>query len=73
MFMASDFDMLHLHMEPQYPFAYWVIFHGPVVVCSLFSKFFNKILNSNTVNVSNGLNPDQDGRSVRPFLGPNCL
>ena len=22
MFMASDFNMLHLHMEPQYPFAY---------------------------------------------------
>ena len=36
-------------MEPQYPFAYWVIFHAPVVVFSLFSKTFNKNLNSNTV------------------------
>ena len=44
MFKASDFDMLHLHMEPQYPFAYWVIFH-----VQSFSNFFNKILNSNTV------------------------
>ena len=36
MFMASDFNMLHLRMEPQYPFAYWVIFHASVVVFSLF-------------------------------------
>ena len=42
MFMASDFDMLHLHMEPQYPLAYWVIFHGPVVVCSLFQNILIK-------------------------------
>ena len=25
MFKASDFDMLHLPIEPQYPNAYWVI------------------------------------------------
>ena len=46
MFKASDFDMLHLHMEPQYPSAYWVFFHAPVVVCSLFSKTFDKNVQS---------------------------
>ena len=46
MFKASDFRLLHLPMEPQYPFAYWVIFHAPVVVCSLFSKTINKNLQS---------------------------
>ena len=25
------------------------------------------------MEVSNGLDPDQDRRSVRPDLGPNCL
>ena len=30
MFMASDLDMLHLPIEPQYPFAYWIIFHALV-------------------------------------------
>ena len=44
MIKASGFDMLHLPMEPQYPFAYWVIYHAPVVVCSLFSKTINKNL-----------------------------
>ena len=38
MFKASDLDMLHLPIEPQYPFAYWVIFQAPVVICSLFKK-----------------------------------
>ena len=46
--MASYFDILHVRMEPQYPFAYWEIFHAPVVVFSHFSKTFNKNLNSNT-------------------------
>ena len=27
----------------------------------------------NTIRVSNGLDPDQDRRSVGPDLGPNCL
>ena len=49
MFKASDFNMLHLCMEPQYPFVYLVIFHASVVVFSHFSKTFNKNLNSNTV------------------------
>ena len=26
-----------------------------------------------TIRVSNGLDPDQDRRSVDPDLGPNCL
>ena len=26
----------------------------------------------NTISVSNGLDPDQDQRSVGPDLGPNC-
>ena len=46
MFKASDFNMLHLLMELQYLLVYWVIFHAPVVVCSLFSKTFNKNLQS---------------------------
>ena len=73
MLKASDFVMLHLRMEPKYPFAYCVILHAPVEIFSLFSIFLNKILNSNTFKVSNGLNPDQDGRSVCPYLGQNCL
>ena len=27
----------------------------------------------NIIRVSNGLDPDQDRRSVGPGLGPNCL
>ena len=27
----------------------------------------------NTISVSNGLDPDQDRRSVGPDMGPNCL
>ena len=27
----------------------------------------------NTIRVSNGLDPDQDRRSVGPDLGPNCF
>ena len=34
----------------------------------IFSKFLLRIL-----SVSNGLDPDQDLRSVGPDLGPNCL
>ena len=38
----------------------------------LSAHFFQKIL-SGTLSESNGLDSDQDGRSVRPDLGPNCL
>ena len=34
---------------------------------------FCKISFRNTIRVSNGLDPDQDRRSVGPDLGPNCL
>ena len=40
--------------------------------------FFSKLAFSiksfrNKISVSNGLDPDQDRRSVGPDLGPNCL
>ena len=39
-----------------------------------FSKLtFSKKSFRNTIRVSNGLDPDQDQRSVGPDLGPNCL
>ena len=41
--------------------------------CSFFlNDLFLEIL-SGTLSVSNGLDPDQDGHSVGPDLGPNCL
>ena len=44
------------------------------VVCRFFSKStFSKNSFRNTIRVSNGLDPDQDRRSVGPDLGPNCL
>ena len=54
--------------------ACWVIFHAFVVVCLHFSKItFLKKSFRKTVRVSNGLDPDQDRRSVGLFLDPNCL
>ena len=44
-----------------------------MTVTFLVSNTFNKILNSYTVKVSNGLNPDQDGHSRCCDLGPNYL
>ena len=42
--------------------------------CRLFSKFtFSKNSFTNSIRVSNGLDPYQDGCSVCPGLGPNCL
>ena len=35
-----------------------------------FADFFH---NRNTIRISNGLDPDQEGCSVGPDLGPNCL
>ena len=35
--------------------------------------FFSKHSFMNTIRVSNGLDQDQDRRSVRSDLGPNCL
>ena len=35
--------------------------------------FFQKQSFRHTIRVSNGLDPDQDRRSVGPDLGPNCL
>ena len=35
--------------------------------------FFSKNSSRNTIGASNGLDPDQDRRSVGPDLGPNCL
>ena len=35
---------------------------------NFFKKFFQ-----DAIRVSNGLDPDQDRRSVGPDLGPNCL
>ena len=44
--------------------------------CSLLTffkiKFFSKIL-SETISMSNGLDPDQDTHSVGPDLVPNCF
>ena len=40
----------------------------------IFSKLtFLKNSFRNTIGVSNGLDPDQDGHVVGPDLGPNCL
>ena len=43
-----------------------------------FAGFFSKIIFSkssfrNTINVSNGLDTDQDPQYIRPDLGQNCL
>ena len=39
-----------------------------------FSKFtFSKNYFKNTISVSNGLDPNQDGHFVGPDLGPRCL
>ena len=53
--------------------ACWVIFQAVIAVCWLFEKIFLKNYFSNTIRVSNGLDPDQDWCSVGPDLGPNCL
>ena len=37
------------------------------------NQLFQKILFSNTIRVSNRLDPDQDQHSVGPDLGANCL
>ena len=37
------------------------------------NQLFSKNSFSNTIRVSNGLDPDQDLHSVSPDLGPNCL
>ena len=37
------------------------------------SIYFHNVFFRNTIRVSNGLDPDQDRRSVGPDLGPNCL
>ena len=38
------------------------------------SNLYQNILSGlRTISVSNGLDPDQDRRSVCPDLGPNCL
>ena len=36
-------------------------------------QFFKKNSIKNSIRVSNSLDPDQDQRSVGPYLGPNCL
>ena len=56
--------------------ACWVFLYAFVVICRLFSELTvykkeDKI--RSTIRVSNGLDPDQDRRSVGPDLGPNCL
>ena len=40
---------------------------------TLFKINFFKNSITNTIRVSNGLDSDQDRRSVGPDLGPNCL
>ena len=36
-------------------------------------NIFKKNSSSNNIRLSNGLDPDQERRSVGPDLGPNCL
>ena len=38
-----------------------------------FKYLFSENYFRNTIRLSNGLDPDQDGHSVGPDLGPNCL
>ena len=52
----------------------WVIFYVLLSSADFFSKLtFFKHSFRNAIRVSNGLDPDQDQRSVGPDLGPNCL
>ena len=51
--------------------ACWVIFHNFVAVFSRLSFLKNSFTNS--IRVSNCLDPDQDRPFVGPDLGPNCL
>ena len=51
-------------------FAYRVIFHAFLSSTDL---IFSKSTFSNTIGVSNSLDPDQDRHSVDPDLGSNCL
>ena len=66
--------MLDHGNDPQYNisiffFACWVIF---ALLLSSADLFQNNNFR-NTIRESNGLDPDQDRRSVGPDLGPNCL
>ena len=48
----------------------WVILHAFLSSADFFQiNFFRKEIPP----VSKSLNPDQDRRSVGPYLGPNCL
>ena len=40
---------------------------------TFFKSNFFKYSFRNTIRVSNGLDPDQDGQNVGPDLSPNCL
>ena len=73
MFKVLDFQYVAFTHGTSVPLCILGNFSWSCCGLQSFSRFFNKILNSNTVKVSNGLNPDQDGRSVCPILGPNCL
>ena len=48
-------------------------FQTGYVFCFFFKMNFLKKSFRDTIRVSNGLDPDQDRRSVGPDLGPNCL
>ena len=55
-------------------FAYWVILHVVLSSAEILSKStFSKHSFTNTIRLSNSLDPDQARRSVRPDLGPSCL
>ena len=54
-------------------FAYWVFLHACLSSADFFSKsLFQKKSFSNTIRVSNSLDPEQD-RAVGPYLGQTCL
>ena len=65
----------------------WVLMLTSVLIISMLGIFLHVLLSSadffqrtfskhsfrNSIRMTNGLDPDQDRRSVGPDLGPNCL
>ena len=66
---------LIIFLKDQSDLGSWVVFHALFLLSAdFFSNLtFSKSSFSNTIRVSNRLNPGQARRSVGPDLAPNCL